>query len=137
GYASTALELGGRAYPFKTHSGEIFLGLRTGMVWQDVDATGLRPSINLQPAQSFTCSDGAGPSFALGAEPGGGLRLTRPLWIISTLAFDGYSLTAERVGNCTSGVGSITALSFGAGLLYTFDIGRDAKVGSLPTTVRF
>jgi hypothetical protein len=133
GYASTMLELGGRAYPYRGKNGEIFLGLRVGMAWQDVDATGLRPSIDLQPAQPFSCSDVSGPGFALGADLGGAVRLTRAFWLTGGLGFDGAHLTSERVGDCVAGVGSITALSFGGGLLYTFDIGRDAKIAARPS----
>ena len=137
GYASTLLELGGRAYPYRGKNGEVFLGLRVGMAWQDVEATGLRPSINLQPAQPFTCSDVSGPGFALGADLGGAVRLTRPLWLTGGLGFDGAHMTSERVGDCVAGIGSITALSFGGGLLYTFDIGGEAKVARGPSPRAF
>jgi len=137
GYASTLLELGGRAYPYRGKNGEIFLGLRVGMAWQDVDATGLRPSIDLQPAQPFSCSDVSGPGFALGADLGGAVRLTRPLWLTGGFAFDGEHLTSERVGECVAGIGSITALSFGGGLLYTFDLGSESKVAVRPSRRAF
>jgi hypothetical protein len=137
GYASTLLELGGRAYPYRGNNGEIFLGLRVGMAWQDVDATGLRPSIDLQPSQPFSCSDVSGPGFALGADLGGAVRLTRPLWLTGGLGFDGAHMTSERVGECVAGIGSITALSFGGGLLYTFDLGGDSKLAGLPVRRAF
>ena len=128
GYATTALELGGRAYPVRGRQAELFLGLRVGMAWQDVNATGLRPSLDLQPAQAFECSDVGGPNFALGAEVGGSWRLTNALWLTGNVGFDGYALSAGQVGNCVAGVGSTTALSFGGGLLYTFDLGGERKL---------
>ncbi len=137
GYATTALEIGARAYPLRGKEGELFLGLRVGMAWQDVDVTGLKPSLDLQPAQVFSCSDVAGPGFALGAELGGALRLARSLWLTGNLGFDGYHLTSDLVGQCVAGVGSTTALSFGGGLLYAFDIGRDAKAAALPPRASF
>lgn len=129
-YATTALELGGRAYPLRGTDGEVFLGLRVGLAWQDVDATGLRPSVNLQPAQSFACSDSSGPGFALGAEFGGALRLTQAFWLTGSVGADGYRLSSDQVGDCVGGIGSITAVSLGAGLLYAFDIGREARLSA-------
>jgi hypothetical protein len=137
GYATTMLELGGRAYPLRGKDAELFVGLRVGLAWQDVDAKGLRPSINLQPPQNFACSDVSGPGFALGADVGGALRLARALWLTGAVEFDGLHLTSDQVGDCVAGIGSITALSFGAGLLYTFDIGGDKKVARLPPPSRF
>lgn len=130
GYATTALELGGRAYPVRGRQAELFLGLRVGMAWQDVNATGLRPSLDLQPPQAFECSDVGGPNFALGAEVGGSWRLTHALWLTGNVGFDGYALSAGQVGNCVAGVGSTTALSVGGGLLYTFDLGGERRVAA-------
>jgi hypothetical protein len=132
GYATTVLELGARSYPVRGRQAELFLGLRVGMAWQDVNATGLRPSLDLQPAVAFECSDVGGPNFALGAEVGGSWRLTNALWLTGNVGFDGYALSAGRIGNCVAGVGSTTALSFGGGLLYTFDLGGERKLAALP-----
>ncbi len=129
-YATTALELGGRAFPLHGDDGELFLGLRVGLAWQDVEATGLRPAVNLQPSQPFSCSDVAGPGFALGAELGGSLRLTRSFWLTGSVGADGYHLTSDAVGDCVGGIGSVTAVSVGAGLLYAFDLGREAKLSA-------
>jgi hypothetical protein len=129
-YATTALELGGRAFPLHGVDGELFLGLRVGLAWQDVEATGLRPIVNLQPSQPFSCDDVAGPGFALGGELGGSLRLTRSFWLTGTVGADGYHLTGDPVGDCVAGIGSITAVSVGAGLLYAFDLGRESKLSA-------
>jgi hypothetical protein len=136
-YAATAVDLAARAYPLHGSNGEIFLGLRVGLAWQHVDGSGLRPSVNLQPPEVFTCSGGSGPGFALGAELGGSLRLTRSFFLTGNLGFDGYHLDSERIDQCVAGVGSTTALSFGAGFLVAFDLGRDAKVASTPHAPRF
>jgi len=129
-YAVTELELGARAYPFRWEEAELFVGLHVGLAWQDVDASGLRPSVNLEPAQVFRCSDTAGPGFAIGAELGGALRLARSFWFVGNVGADGYQLTSDPIGTCAVGIGSITAVSVGAGLLYAFDLGREAKVAA-------
>ncbi len=129
-YAVTELELGARAYPFRWDTAELFVGLHVGLAWQDVDASGLRPSMNLEPAQVFRCSDTAGPGFAIGAELGAALRLTRSFWFVGNVGADGYQLSSEPLGTCAVGIGSITALSVGAGFLYAFDLGREAKLAA-------
>jgi hypothetical protein len=129
-YATTALELGGRAFPLHGKDGELFIGLHVGLAWQDVDATGLRPSVNLQPSVPYSCSDVAGPGFALGAEVGGALRLTQSFWLTGGVGADGYHLTSDAVGDCVGGIGTVTAVSLGAGLLYAFDLGRETKLSA-------
>jgi hypothetical protein len=125
GYASTALELGARAFPFRRDGFDLYVGLHVGLAWQDVEATGLAAPEGFQPGRVFHCSDLAGPSFGLGAEVGAGLELTRALWLTGTLDASGYRHSADIVGECVAGIGSVTTLSFGAGLLYAFDIGRE------------
>jgi hypothetical protein len=137
GYASTALEFGARVYPFRWSAGEVFLGLHAGLVWQDVDANGLRPSVNLEPPQVFECSDSAGPGFALSAEIGGAIRLTRAFWLLGNVSGDGYQLTSNLVGNCVSGLGTTTTVSAGIGVLYAFDLGREARVSTTQAPARF
>lgn len=137
GYASTALEIGARVYPFRWSSADLYLGIHTGLAWQDVDANGLRPSVNLEPATVFECSDSAGPGFALGAELGAEVRLARAFWFVGNVAGDGYQLTSEKIGNCVNGLGSVTSISVGVGLLYAFDLGREARVASTPSRARF
>jgi hypothetical protein len=136
-YASTALEIGARVYPFRWDSADVYLGIHTGLAWQDVDANGLHPSVNLEPATVYECSDSAGPGFALGAELGAELRLARAFWLVGNVAGDGYQLTSEKVGNCVNGIGSVTTISVGVGLLYAFDLGREARVASAPSPARF
>ena len=137
GYASTALELGARVYPFRWNSAELYLGIHTGLAWQDVDANGLRPSVNLEPATVFECSDSTGPGFALGAELGAEVRLARAFWLVGNVAGDGYQLTSEKIGDCVNGIGSVTSISVGVGLLYAFDLGREARVASARSPARF
>jgi hypothetical protein len=137
GYATTALELGGRVYPFRWSGAELYLGLHVGLAWQDVDANGLRPSVNLEPPQVFECSDSAGPGLALGAELGGAFQLTRAFWLVGNVSGDGYGLTSEMIGTCVNGIGSITTISAGIGLLLAFDLGREARVSSRPSPARF
>jgi hypothetical protein len=137
GYASTALALGARVYPFRWTAADLYLGIHAGLAWQDVDANGLHPSVNLQPATVYECSDSAGPGFALGGELGGELRLARAFWLVGNVAGDGYGLTSERIGNCVNGLGSVTSISVGVGLLYAFDLGSEARVAAAPSRARF
>jgi hypothetical protein len=125
GYASTALELGARAFPFRTDGFDLYLGLHVGLAWQGVEATGLTAPEGFEPGRVFSCSDLSGPGFGLGAEVGAGLELTRALWLTGTLDASGYRHSADIVGNCVGGIGSVTTLAFGAGLLYAFDIGAE------------
>jgi hypothetical protein len=125
GYASTALELGARAFPFRPPGFDLYLGLHVGLAWQHVEASGLTAPEGFQPGHIFTCSDLAGPAFGLGAEVGAGLELTRALWLTGVFDASGYRHSADAVGNCVGGIGSVTTLSFGAGLLYAFDIGAE------------
>jgi hypothetical protein len=125
GYASTALELGARAFPFRPDGFDLYVGLHVGLAWQDVEASGLTAPEGFQPGHIFACSDLAGPAFGLGAEVGAGLELTRALWLTGVLDASGYRHSADPVGNCVGGIGSVTTLSFGAGLLYAFDIGAE------------
>ncbi len=141
GYAATALELAARAFPFRRSGIDIFLGLRAGLAWQDVDAKGLTGTGGFTPPVVFTCSDVSGPGFALGAEAGVGLQITRALWFDASLDFAGYRLTSDRVGTCVGGIGSVTTLALAGGLLYAFDLGpgsglsgdRSASARSLPS----
>jgi hypothetical protein len=124
GYATTALTLGARAFPWRRYGGEIFVGLEVGLAWQDVDATGLRqPQNAVLRAEPFSCSGGSGPGLELGAEVGTNLRLTRALWFTASFDASAYRLSNEVIGECVVGLGSVTAVSLGAGLLYAFDIG--------------
>lgn len=128
GYAATALTLGARAFPWRRPGGEIFVGLEVGLAWQAVDATGLRQPANaLLPAQPFSCSGGSGPGLELGAEAGTNLRLTRALWFTASFDASAYRLSNEVVGECVAGLGSVTTVSLGAGLLYAFDLGARAR----------
>lgn len=125
GYASTALELGARAFPFRPSGFDLFLGLHVGLAWQDVEASGLTAPEGFQPGHVFSCSDLSGPGFGIGAEVGAGLELTRSLWLTGNVDASGYRLSADPVGDCVGGIGSVTMLSFGAGLMYAFDIGEE------------
>jgi hypothetical protein len=123
GYATTALTAGARAFPWRRAGGEIFVGLEVGLAWQDVNATGLRQAMDaISPSQPFSCSGGSGPGLELGAEAGANLRISRTLWFTGSLDASAYRLSNEVVGGCVAGLGSVTAVSLGAGLLYAFDL---------------
>ena len=129
GYATTAIELGMRAFPFRARDWDIFVGLRAGMAWQDVDANGLE-QLGPMPdsAEPFTCSGVSGPGFAFGAEVGAAFRASPRLWLTGTVDMNGYRLSSDVVGECVPGVGAITTVSGGLGLLFAFDLGREAKL---------
>jgi len=128
-YGVTAAYLGARAFPVRRESWEIFVGLRVGLAWQDLDARGVRTlEPNVSPPASFTCSGVSGPDLALGAGIGGALRLGRQAWLTGHLDANGYKLTSDVIENCTVGIGSVTNVTLGAGLLYAFDLGSEAKL---------
>ena len=129
GYATTALEIGMRAFPFRSRDWDIFVGLRTGLAWQDVEATGLE-QLGTMPdsAVPFQCSGVSGPGFALGAEVGVGFRLSPYLWLLGTVDANGYRLSSDTVNDCVPGIGAIATVSGGLGLLYAFDIGSGNKL---------
>lgn len=129
GYAATVLTLGARAFPWRRPGGEIFVGLEAGLAWQDVNATGLQQPANaLLPSQPFSCSGGSGPGLELGAEVGANVRLSRALWFTGSFDASAYRLSNDVVGECVAGLGSVTAVSLGAGLLYAFDLGTNSKL---------
>jgi hypothetical protein len=130
-YGVTAAYLGARAFPWRGANAEIFIGLRVGLAWQDVDARGWRTlQPNVSQPEPFTCSGVSGPGVALGAGAGGALRLGARAWLIGRLDANGYKMTSDVVENCAVGIGSVTNATLGAGLLYAFDLGADAALSS-------
>jgi len=135
-YAATAIELGARAFPFRQSGVELYLGLHGGLAWQDVDANGFTAPDGFSAGTAFNCSDVSGPGFGLGAELGAGLELSRALMLSGSLDASSYRLSSEQVGSCVNGIGSVTQLAFGVGLLYAFDLGPEAKLGATESTRR-
>jgi hypothetical protein len=128
-YSVTSLYLGARAFPFRSENAEIFLGIRGGLAWQAIDALGVRTlEPNVAPPEAYACSGVSGPSFALGAGLGGALRLGRQAWLVGHIDANGYRLTSDVVEDCAVGIGSVTSLSGGAGVLYAFDLGSGAAL---------
>jgi hypothetical protein len=129
GYASTAIQLGMRAFPYRSENWDIFVGLRAGLAWQDVEANGLRQLGTLpDSAEPFNCSGVSGPGFAFGGEVGAAFRLSPRLWLTGSVDMSAYRLSADTVGECVPGIGAISALSGGLGLLFSFDLGPEAKL---------
>ncbi|HEY3497160.1 MAG TPA: hypothetical protein VGK73_20830 [Polyangiaceae bacterium] len=131
GYATTAIQLGMRAFPFRSRDWDVFVGLRAGLAWQDVNATGLQ-QLGTMPdsAEPFACSGVSSPGFAFGAEVGAAFRASSRLWLTGTVDMNGYRLSSDVVGECVPGIGAITTVSAGLGLLYAFDLGREAKLSA-------
>ena len=128
-YGVTALYLGARAFPWRSKSAEIFLGLRVGLGWQAVEAIGVRTlEPNVAPPTTYTCDGVSGPGVAFGAGIGGALRLGRQAWLTGHLDANAYKMTSDVVENCVVGIGSTTTLGFGAGILYAFDLGASAAL---------
>ena len=128
-YSVTALTLGARAFPWRSKSAEIFLGLRVGLAWQGIDALGVRTlEPNVSPPTPYSCSGVSGPGVALGAGVGGALRLGARAWFVGHVDATGYQMTSDVVENCAPGLGSVTSISASVGLLYAFDLGADASL---------
>jgi len=128
-YSATSVYAGARAFPWRSENVEIFLGLRAGLVWQGIDAIGIRTmEPNVAPPEAYTCSGVSGPGFALGAGLGGALRLGRSAWLTGHVDASGYKMSSSIVENCVPGLGSVTSASAGAGILYAFDLGADAAL---------
>jgi hypothetical protein len=130
-YGVTAAYLGARAFPWRGENAEVFLGLRVGLAWQDVDARGWRTlQPNVSQPEPFSCSGVSGPALALGAGIGGALRLGARAWLTGRLDANGYKMSGDMVEDCAVGLGSATNATLGAGLLYAFDLGEDASLSS-------
>jgi hypothetical protein len=130
-YSATVLYLGARAFPWRSKNAEIFLGLRVGLAWQGIDALGVRTlEPNVSPPTAYSCSGVSGPGIALGAGIGGALRLGARAWVVGQVDANGYGMTSDVVENCAPGIGSVTSVSTGVGLLYAFDLGADASLES-------
>jgi hypothetical protein len=56
--------------------------------------------------------------------------------LTGALDASGYRLSGDPVGSCVGGIGSTTLLSFGAGLLYAFDLGPEARLSGGPKAAR-
>jgi hypothetical protein len=136
-YSVTALTLGARAFPWRSKSAEIFLGLRAGIAWQGIDAVGIRTlQPNVAPPESYACSATSGPGLALGAGIGGALRLGARAWLMGHVDANGYKMTSNIVDDCAVGLGSVSSVSAGAGLLYAFDLGSDASLDARAPSAR-
>jgi hypothetical protein len=129
-YASTLLGVGGRFFPYRTRNTELFLNLGVGLAWQDVTATGLRDDASTAPAVPFECSGVDGPGLALGGGVGGAFRLGGELWFVGKVEGSGQRLTSDVVGDCVIGIGSATLVQGGIGVLYAFDLGKDASLSA-------
>ncbi len=129
-YASTLLGVGARFFPYRTRDTELFLNLGVGLAWQDVRATGLRDDSSIAPAVPFECSGVDGPGLALGGGVGGAFRLASELWFVGKIEGSGQRLTSDTVGDCVVGIGSATLVQGGIGVLYAFDLGKEASLSS-------
>ena len=128
-YGATALHLGARAFPWRGTSSELFVGLRVGLAWQDLDAVGIRTTQpNVAPPSVFSCSGVDGPGLALGAGAGFAERIAGRAWFLAHVDANGYRLSGDVVDNCTVGIGSVTSASLGVGLLYAFDLGEENRL---------
>lgn len=127
-YSVTATYLGARAFPWRGENAELFVGLRLGLAWQGISATGVRSPPDIWDPEPFACSGTSGPGVALGAGIGGAVRLGSRAWLTGHLDANGYKLTSEVVDECAVGIGSVTNAAFGAGILYAFDLGTGAKL---------
>jgi len=122
-YTATGVWLGARVFPIRRERLDFFVNLRVGMVFQYVNAFGMRKdsaSIT-EPAQSFACSEWDGPGIGLGGGLGLSYRLGRHLSFVTRVDLNGERLGGEILGTCADGIGSVASLSGSVGLAYEFE----------------
>lgn len=130
-----ALWLRGRAYPWRTDSVGLFVGLGLGASWQHVRGTGTRDSGDfVRPPEPFSCSGSDGPGFALGGGLGLDVEMSPSFAFITGLNAAAHRQTGDVVEGCAPGSGSITSLGAQLGFTYRLDLderdGGRARRGS-------
>lgn len=130
-----ALWLRGRAYPWRTDSVGLFVGLGLGASWQHVEGTGTRDSGGfVRPPEPFSCSGSDGPGFALGGGLGLDVEMSPSFAFITGLNAAAHRQTGDVVESCAPGSGSITSLGAQIGFTYRLDLDESdrgrAKRGS-------
>jgi hypothetical protein len=130
-----ALWLRGRAYPWRTDSVGVYVGLGLGASWQHVRGTGTLDSGSfVRPAEPYSCSGSDGPGFALGGGVGLDVDLSRSIAFITGFDAAAHRQTGGVVEGCAPGSGSITSLGARLGFAYRFDLdeGSSTKAASGP-----
>jgi hypothetical protein len=122
-YDLNTVWLGGRAYPWRADLFGIFILLELGASWQEVGASGTRPTASFTvPAQAFACSAVDSPGFALGGGAGIDVDIERQLAFIAQADISGHRLSSDPVDGCAPGAGAATNLGARIGFLYRFDL---------------
>jgi hypothetical protein len=111
-----------RIYPWRFEHSRIFAGLGVGISWQEIDANGVRLLDQpFAPAQSFACSETAGPGFSLGPEAGLDFELNRHIAFALVGEAGVHQLTGDFVGSCARGSGFVANFATRLGFLYRWD----------------
>ncbi len=124
-YGVSTVWAGARAYPFRRGPLALFVLLRVGASFQRLDANGIRATSNITvPAETFQCSAGQGPGFALGGSVGVDVTLNEQIAFLGQVDAAAHRLSSDVIDGCARGVGSVSSLGFGLGLAYRFGIGH-------------
>lgn len=125
-YDLNAFWLGLRAFPWHKDQTQLFVALRLGASFQEVEASGLQAS-EIGAGDSFSCSGSEGPGLGLGG--GVGLRLGIGDHVLFTTEadFGAHQLSGDLIRNCAPGVGSVTHFSARFGFAYAFDLLQPAR----------
>ena len=116
--------LGGRAYPLRSDTMGLYVGLALGASWQRVSATGSRAGSagGVTPPEPFSCSGGDGPGFALGGAVGLDVDMSRHVAFLAQVEGTGHRLTSDVIEGCAPGSGSVTGIGAQIGFMYRFDL---------------
>jgi len=122
-YGATGAWLGARVFPIRRERLDMFVNLRVGLVFQQVDARGTRAdATNITvPARSFACNEWDGPGFGFGGAFGVAYRLGRRVSFVSRVDLTGARLSGDTLGECAAGIGSVASLGGSVGLTYEFE----------------
>lgn len=126
-----AIWLRGRAYPWRTDSVGIFVGLGLGASWQHVTGTGTADTgTSVRPPEPYSCSGSDGPGIALGGGLGLDVDMSRSLAFVTGIDAAAHRQTGGVVESCAPGSGSITSLGARIGFAYRFDLDESSGNGA-------
>jgi|SoiMethySBSTD1v2_1073268.scaffolds.fasta_scaffold02624_19 hypothetical protein len=136
-YDLNTVWFGGRAFPWRNDQLGFFILLELGASWQNVSASGTRPSASFTvPAEGFACSATDRPGFALGGGAGLDVDIERQLAFIVEADISGHRLSSDPIDDCAPGAGAATNLGARIGFLYRFDLDPAAPRSSASAQLR-
>ncbi len=118
-----ALWLGLRVFPSRDTKNTIYLELGPGILFQRAHAVGLISNGEPSPKyDSVACDASDSADFGLRMGLGGEMTITRSLILRAGGAFSQLHLSSKALSDCVNGAGSLSELSFTAGLAYRWDV---------------